>query len=48
MGAADPFAGEMIETTEGPSYRFPDAVGAYWPRLIADKDTTATAMFIYE
>jgi hypothetical protein len=29
-------------------YRFPDAFGAYWLRLVADKDTTATALFTYE
>jgi hypothetical protein len=34
--------GELLE------HRFPDAFGAYWLRLIADKDTTATATFTYE
>ena len=29
-------------------YRFPDAFGAYWLRLVADADTTATALFVYE
>jgi len=29
-------------------YRFPDALGAYWVRIVADKDTTATAQFTYE
>ena len=29
-------------------YRFPDAFGAYWLRLVAEKDTTATATFTYE
>jgi hypothetical protein len=29
-------------------HRFPDSFGAYWLRLIADQDNTATATFIYE
>ena len=29
-------------------HRFPDAFGAYWLRLVADRDTTATATFTYE
>ncbi len=29
-------------------HRFPDAFGAYWLRLIANNDTTATATFTYE
>ena len=29
-------------------YRFPEAFGAYWLRLVADKNTTATATFTYE
>jgi len=29
-------------------YRFPDAFGAYWLRLIADRDTSATATVTYE
>ncbi len=29
-------------------HRFPDAFGAYWVRVVPDKDTTATAQFIYE
>ena len=29
-------------------HRFPDAFGAYWLRLVADQDTTATATFTYE
>jgi hypothetical protein len=29
-------------------YRFPEALGAYWFRVIADRDTTATAEFVYE
>jgi len=27
---------------------FPEAFGAYWVRVVAEKDTTATATFIYE
>lgn len=34
--------GEWIE------HRFPDSFGAYWLRLVADKDSTATANFLYE
>jgi hypothetical protein len=30
------------------THSFPDAFGAYWVRLVSDKDTTATAEFIYE
>jgi hypothetical protein len=33
---------------QGLEYRFPDGFGAYWLRLVADRDTTATAMFTYE
>ena len=29
-------------------YRFPDGFGAYWLRLVADKDATMTATFSYE
>jgi hypothetical protein len=29
-------------------HRFPDAFGAYWLRVVADRDTRATATFIYE
>jgi hypothetical protein len=29
-------------------YRFPDAFGAYWLRVVADKDAIVTATFIYE
>ena len=29
-------------------HRFPDAFGAYWLRLVAEKDTTATATLFYE
>jgi hypothetical protein len=29
-------------------HRFPDAFGAYWLRLVAEQDTTATATFTYE
>jgi hypothetical protein len=34
--------GEKLE------HRFPDAFGAYWLRLVADHDTTATATLTYE
>ncbi len=29
-------------------HRFPDAFGAYWLRLVAEKDVTATATLLYE
>jgi len=29
-------------------YRFPDAFNAYWVRVVADRDCTATAQFVYE
>ena len=29
-------------------YKFPDAFGAYWLRLVSDTDATATAIFTYE
>jgi len=29
-------------------HRFPDAFGAYWLRVVAEKDSTATANFLYE
>jgi hypothetical protein len=34
--------GEQVE------HRFSEAFGAYWLRVVADHDTTATAMFVYE
>ncbi|MCU0783578.1 MAG: hypothetical protein MUF81_05920 [Verrucomicrobia bacterium] len=34
--------GEKLE------HKFPNAFGAYWLRLVADQDTTATATFTYE
>lgn len=43
---------EVIKLTVPPNkpleHRFPDAFGAYWLRLVADQDTTATATFLYE
>lgn len=43
---------EVIKLTVPPGqqleHSFPDAFGAYWLRLIADNNTTATAMFTYE
>ena len=43
---------EVITLTARPAkpleYKFPDAFGAYWLRLVSDRDTTATATFIYE
>jgi hypothetical protein len=27
---------------------FPDAFAAYWVRVVSDKDTTATAKFVYD
>ena len=35
-------------TREADRTSLPDSFGAYWLRLIADKDTTATATFLYE
>ena len=35
-------AGKKLE------HEFPDAFGAYWLRLVAETDTTATAVFTYE
>jgi hypothetical protein len=29
-------------------YDFPDAFSAYWVRLVADRDCSATALFHYE
>ncbi|MEI6567396.1 MAG: hypothetical protein WCR20_12015 [Verrucomicrobiota bacterium] len=29
-------------------HRFPDGFGAYWVRVVADRDTVATAQFVYE
>ncbi len=29
-------------------HRFPDSLGAYWARITADQDTTATAQFAYD
>jgi hypothetical protein len=29
-------------------HKFPNAFGAYWLRVVADKDTTATAIFTYD
>ncbi len=34
--------GEKLE------HKFPDAFGAYWLRVVADRDTTATATFYWE
>ncbi len=43
---------EVIKLTVPPGkpveHRFPDAFGAYWLRLLADKDSTATATFLYQ
>jgi len=43
---------EVVRLTVPPgqpfTYRFPDAFGAYWLRVVADQDTTATATFTYE
>ena len=43
---------EVIKLSVGPGkpleHRFPDAFGAYWLRLVAEKDSTATATFLYE
>ncbi|HZJ15165.1 MAG TPA: hypothetical protein VFD27_08960 [Chthoniobacteraceae bacterium] len=35
-------AGKTLE------HEFPDAFGAYWLRLVAEADTSATALFTYE
>jgi hypothetical protein len=43
---------EVVKLTVQPNqpfeFRFPDVFGAYWLRLVAEKDTTASASFIYE
>jgi hypothetical protein len=43
---------ELVVLTVKPGqklrHNFPDAFGAYWLRLVADKDSTATATFTYE
>lgn len=38
----DVAAGKPLE------HRFPDAFGAYWVRVVADKDTKASAQFTYK
>lgn len=37
-----------VEPGQSLSHRFPDAFGAYWLRVVAEQDTTATATLIYE
>jgi hypothetical protein len=37
-----------VEAGKGLEIEFPEAFGAYWLRLIADKETTATAQLRYE
>lgn len=43
---------EVIQLSVPPGkpleHRFPDAFGAYWFRLTSEKDSTATATFVYE
>ena len=42
------FARLTVQPGQPLEYRFPDAFGAYWLRLIANKDTTAMAVFSYD
>ncbi len=37
-----------LETGETLSHRIPAGFSAYWVRATSDRDTTATAWFIYE
>jgi len=37
-----------VKSGEKVEHKFPDAFGAYWLRIVPDKDTTATAEFVYE
>jgi acetyl esterase/lipase len=37
-----------VEPGKTLTYKFPDSFGAYWLRLVSDKNTTATATFIYD
>jgi hypothetical protein len=43
---------EVIQLSVGAGkpleHRFPEAFGAYWLRLIAEKDSTTTATLVYE
>jgi len=43
-------AWQMLDVLPGQTtdYRFPDAFNAYWVRVVADRDGTATAQFHYE
>ena len=42
------FATVSVKAGEKKEYKFSDAFAAYWLRVVADRDTTATAMFTYE
>lgn len=37
-----------VNAGETVTHQFPDAFGAYWLRLVTDKDAKATATFVYE
>jgi len=37
-----------VEPGQRLEHKFPNAFGAYWLRLVADQDTTATGTFNYE
>jgi hypothetical protein len=37
-----------VEPGKTLTYKLPDSFGAYWLRLVSDKNTTATATFIYD
>ncbi|MEI8291420.1 MAG: hypothetical protein WCH99_18275 [Verrucomicrobiota bacterium] len=37
-----------VKPGEKKEYKFPEAFAAYWLRVVADRDTTATATFAYE
>lgn len=38
----------VVKAGRSVAHRFPAAFSAYWVRVVADQDTTASAMFVYE
>lgn len=47
-GAWSPVVALTVQPGQELTYPFPAAFGAYWLRLVADQDTSATATFHYE
>jgi len=47
-GAWNQVASVRVKRGTTVDYRFPDAFGAYWLRVVASADTTATAQFEYD